>query len=190
MTDGDLKRLGSLSKANPHRRDWTPMRLYMESQVWVGGVDGWRGWVACVHACVRAPADPPKPKHYTHTPHTHTALQVQAVAHAKHGGAEGVAQHQQAKLDAQMAARVKVGGRARGGWGGCRAEVCEARAPRPPEAQAHAQPKPPARPPTHPPTHPPPRPPTHAPMHACSAARMGGSVCSRRRHAWHASASG
>lgn len=33
LTDSDLKQLGSLRKANPHRKDWQPMHLYMQSQV-------------------------------------------------------------------------------------------------------------------------------------------------------------
>eukprot|EP00884_Botryococcus_braunii_P021736 jgi/Botrbrau1/8246/Bobra.0001s0004.1 len=33
VTDGDLKKLGSLSKSNPHKRDWSQMRLFLESQV-------------------------------------------------------------------------------------------------------------------------------------------------------------
>ncbi|KAL6783876.1 XPA1 [Auxenochlorella protothecoides x Auxenochlorella symbiontica] len=33
LTDSDLKPLGSLRKANPHRKDWQPMHLYMQSQV-------------------------------------------------------------------------------------------------------------------------------------------------------------
>lgn len=32
LTDVDLKPLGSLRKANPHRKDWQPMHLYLESQ--------------------------------------------------------------------------------------------------------------------------------------------------------------
>ncbi|KAL6783878.1 XPA1 [Auxenochlorella protothecoides x Auxenochlorella symbiontica] len=32
LTDSDLKPLGSLRKANPHRKDWQPMHLYMQSQ--------------------------------------------------------------------------------------------------------------------------------------------------------------
>ncbi len=33
MTDGDLKKIGSLSKANPHKKEWSSMRLYLDSQV-------------------------------------------------------------------------------------------------------------------------------------------------------------
>ena len=33
LTDADFKKLGSLSKANPKHKDWTAMRLYLESQV-------------------------------------------------------------------------------------------------------------------------------------------------------------
>lgn len=33
VTDGDLKKLGSLSKSNPHKKDWSQMRLFLESQV-------------------------------------------------------------------------------------------------------------------------------------------------------------
>ena len=33
LTDGDLKKLGSIQKENPHKKQWNPMRLYMQSQV-------------------------------------------------------------------------------------------------------------------------------------------------------------
>jgi hypothetical protein len=33
LSDGDLSKLGSLRRNNPHRKDWQPMKLYMESQV-------------------------------------------------------------------------------------------------------------------------------------------------------------
>jgi len=33
VTDGDLSRLGSLSKENPRHREWSKMKLYLESQV-------------------------------------------------------------------------------------------------------------------------------------------------------------
>jgi hypothetical protein len=33
LTDGDISKLGSVKRANPHRKDWQPMRLYLESQV-------------------------------------------------------------------------------------------------------------------------------------------------------------
>lgn len=33
LTDADFKKLGSVPKANPKHKDWTPMRLYLESQV-------------------------------------------------------------------------------------------------------------------------------------------------------------
>ena len=33
VTDADFKKLGSVAKANPKHKDWTPMRLYLESQV-------------------------------------------------------------------------------------------------------------------------------------------------------------
>lgn len=46
LTDGDLKRLGFLRKPNPHKKDWQPMHLYLESQVGRrrggGGVGAWR----------------------------------------------------------------------------------------------------------------------------------------------------
>ena len=48
LTDGDLKGQGSLRKANPHKRDWQPMQLFMESQV--GAEGGSRGHRVC-HAC-------------------------------------------------------------------------------------------------------------------------------------------
>lgn len=46
LTDGDLKKLGSIEKPNPHKKEWNPMRLYMQSQVEeasykkYGGFDG------------------------------------------------------------------------------------------------------------------------------------------------------
>lgn len=46
LTDGDLKKLGSIQKENPHKKQWNPMRLYMQSQVEgasyakYGGFDG------------------------------------------------------------------------------------------------------------------------------------------------------
>lgn len=33
LTDSDFKKLGFLTKSNPQHKDWTPMRLYMVSQV-------------------------------------------------------------------------------------------------------------------------------------------------------------
>lgn len=33
LTDGDLKKLGSIAKINPHKKEWNAMRLYMQSQV-------------------------------------------------------------------------------------------------------------------------------------------------------------
>ena len=33
LTEGDLKKLGSISRANPHKKDWSAMRLYLQSQV-------------------------------------------------------------------------------------------------------------------------------------------------------------
>lgn len=33
LTDGDLKKLGSISRANPRKKDWSAMRLYLQSQV-------------------------------------------------------------------------------------------------------------------------------------------------------------
>ncbi len=33
LTDGDLKKVGSIQKENPHKKEWNPMRLYMQSQV-------------------------------------------------------------------------------------------------------------------------------------------------------------
>ncbi|KAL4424623.1 hypothetical protein ABPG77_002241 [Micractinium sp. CCAP 211/92] len=62
--DADLSRLGSLRKANPHKKDWQAMHLYMESQ-------------------------------------------VARLAHDKHGGAEGLQQHQQARQDKQLEGRLK-----------------------------------------------------------------------------------
>ena len=32
LTDADFKKLGSLEKANPKHKDWKPMRLYLDSQ--------------------------------------------------------------------------------------------------------------------------------------------------------------
>ena len=32
LTDGDMKRLGSVSKANPQRKEWSAMKLYMLEQ--------------------------------------------------------------------------------------------------------------------------------------------------------------
>lgn len=46
LTDGDLKKVGSIQKDNPHKKEWNPMRLYMQSQVEeasykkYGGFDG------------------------------------------------------------------------------------------------------------------------------------------------------
>ena len=33
VTDNDLKKLGHLSRSNPHHKDWAPLTLYMQSQV-------------------------------------------------------------------------------------------------------------------------------------------------------------
>jgi DNA repair protein len=33
LTDGDISKLGSVKRSNPHKKDWQPMRLYLESQV-------------------------------------------------------------------------------------------------------------------------------------------------------------
>lgn len=33
LSDGELSKLGSLQRNNPHRKDWQPMKLYMEDQV-------------------------------------------------------------------------------------------------------------------------------------------------------------
>lgn len=33
LTDGDLKKLGSISRNNPRKKDWSAMRLYLQSQV-------------------------------------------------------------------------------------------------------------------------------------------------------------
>ncbi|KAK9828674.1 hypothetical protein WJX72_001467 [[Myrmecia] bisecta] len=33
LTDTDLKKLGSIGKQNPHRKEWNAMRLYLQSQV-------------------------------------------------------------------------------------------------------------------------------------------------------------
>ena len=33
LTDGDLKKLGSLRRSNPQRKDWHPMQLFLEAQV-------------------------------------------------------------------------------------------------------------------------------------------------------------
>ena len=41
MTDTDLKKLGHLSRSNPHHKDWAPLTLYMQSQArrsWGGRV--------------------------------------------------------------------------------------------------------------------------------------------------------
>lgn len=32
LTDGDLKKLGSISRNNPRKKDWSAMRLYLQSQ--------------------------------------------------------------------------------------------------------------------------------------------------------------
>jgi DNA repair protein len=46
LTDGDISKLGSMKRSNPHRKDWQPMKLYLESQVREvavskhGGVEG------------------------------------------------------------------------------------------------------------------------------------------------------
>lgn len=32
VTDTDLKKLGHLSRSNPHHKDWAPLTLYMQSQ--------------------------------------------------------------------------------------------------------------------------------------------------------------
>jgi hypothetical protein len=34
LTDGDLKKLGSLSKSNPQKKEWSAMKLYLLEQVW------------------------------------------------------------------------------------------------------------------------------------------------------------
>ncbi|GAB4817316.1 hypothetical protein N2152v2_004362 [Parachlorella kessleri] len=64
VTDNDLRKLGSLRKANPHKKDWQQMHLYMQSQ-------------------------------------------VEAVSHEKHGGAEGLEEHQQRLLDHKLQERIK-----------------------------------------------------------------------------------
>lgn len=33
LTDGDLKKLGSITRSNPRKKDWSAMRLYLQSQV-------------------------------------------------------------------------------------------------------------------------------------------------------------
>ena len=33
LTDGDLKKLGSITRNNPRKKDWSAMRLYLQSQV-------------------------------------------------------------------------------------------------------------------------------------------------------------
>ena len=33
LTDGDLKKLGSVTRSNPHKKDWSAMRLFLQSQV-------------------------------------------------------------------------------------------------------------------------------------------------------------
>lgn len=33
LADGDFKTLGYVRRKNPHKRDWQPMKLYMESQI-------------------------------------------------------------------------------------------------------------------------------------------------------------
>ena len=33
LTDGDLKKLGSVTRSNPRKKDWSAMRLYLASQV-------------------------------------------------------------------------------------------------------------------------------------------------------------
>jgi len=33
LTDGDLKKLGSLSKSNPQKKEWSAMKLYLLEQV-------------------------------------------------------------------------------------------------------------------------------------------------------------
>jgi hypothetical protein len=37
LSDAELAPLGSLRKANPHKKDWQAMHLYLESQVQTGG---------------------------------------------------------------------------------------------------------------------------------------------------------
>ncbi|KAL4857824.1 DNA repair protein [Chlorella vulgaris] len=64
LSDAELVPLGSLRKANPHKKDWQAMHLYLESQ-------------------------------------------VARVSHRKYGGAEGLIQHQQARLDSSMDSKIR-----------------------------------------------------------------------------------
>ncbi len=164
VCDADLSRLGSLRKANPHKKDWQAMHLYMESQVRAMGslppgglINPWRlPAVVCRRLCRLFPAGmQPQDKAL----HLHLQLlagkrpaacpgwlncvgvqvcshtfqrpaqrvppgcpaQVARLAHDKHGGAEGLQQHQQARLDKQLEGRLKARLRAARAHG-CRAE--------------------------------------------------------------------
>jgi len=35
LTDGDLKKLGSVTRSNPRKKDWSAMRLFLQSQVYL-----------------------------------------------------------------------------------------------------------------------------------------------------------
>ena len=44
LTEGDLRKLGNIRRANSHNRNWQPTCLYLESQVQrVGGLGGGGG---------------------------------------------------------------------------------------------------------------------------------------------------
>ena len=36
LTDGDMKKMGSVSKANPQKKEWSAMKLYLLEQASVG----------------------------------------------------------------------------------------------------------------------------------------------------------
>lgn len=129
VSDADLAQLGSLRKANPHKADWTPMQLFLESQArggsgWVvvfGGVAqhhaprgllslrlvavSWAAWKARVLGVRRSRL---MRRSHLHAPPGCLVPQVARLAHDKFGGEEQLQEHQRARADAKLQSKLRV----------------------------------------------------------------------------------
>jgi hypothetical protein len=114
VTDGDLKKLGCLTRANPQHKDWAPLKLYMQSQA-RARADTPPAALAGLQTCPRAQhstaelygAERVQQALRQRVTRERRARQVEQAAHAKHGGADGLERARLQRIDDRTEARKR-----------------------------------------------------------------------------------
>ena len=118
MTDTDLKKLGHLSRSNPHHKDWAPLTLYMQSQA-----RPFLGWLS-ISRVQHLQLLPQVSKYTFFTEQRQQCAtrrsfaqqcwtpavpwrQVEKAAYAKHGGPDGLEEARLRRISTRTEARKK-----------------------------------------------------------------------------------